>query len=178
MTEYPNILFISGSGRKGGKTYLACEIIKRLSGSFPVMAIKITPHKHGNNHLRQVVHSSDKMFIALENFQSNGKDSSRMLNAGADKVYFIQAEDSEIPNALELIQLNKNEPVICETGGAGRFITPGLQIFLDSGQNDNELKNRDIKYKSDLIIRMKEERFDFDVDRITYHDKTWKINNL
>lgn len=175
MTDYPNILFISGSGKKVGKTYLACEIIKRISEYFSVTAIKITPHKYEINISSRVVYHSERITITEEFGRSQAKDSNLMLNAGADKVYFIQAEDSDVPDALEMIQLNKDVPVICETGGAGRFLTPGMQIFVDTLQNTGLAKNKEIRLKSNLIVRMDEMKFDFDIDRIIYYDKKWKI---
>lgn len=57
---------------------------------------------------------------------------------------------------------------------------PNLLFISGSGKKVGKtyLVCKDIKFQSDLVIRMNENNFDFDIDKIIYQDKTWKINKL
>lgn len=91
-----------------------------------------------------------------------------MLNAGAHKVYFIQSEDRFIPQAMQKIP-EQHMPVICESGGAGKFIKAGLLIFL----TNNMLKNSDIEKRSDLNVQLHQQ--EFAIHKIIYDENCWKI---
>jgi hypothetical protein len=174
MKRYSHILLVSGSGRKAGKTSLVCEIIKNISSSYPLVAVKISPHFYSGS-INPVFYSSEDIIIEEERNPESDKDSSRMLKAGARKVYFIQARDAFIKDAFEKINVGKDIPVICESGGAAKSIIPGFQIFVCHDSGDNRMKNHEIPSQSDLVIRFRDGKFDFDISRISFSEHTWKI---
>ena len=47
----PNMLLIAGTGRKSGKTTLACACIAHFSKQTGIYAIKISPHTHDDEGL-------------------------------------------------------------------------------------------------------------------------------
>ncbi len=148
LSEFKNILLVSGSGRNCGKTTVACDIIKQKKKNGIVYGLKITPHFHSTEKEQLIVDSGVGYKIFRETDSYSGKDSSRMLGAGAKAVYFIQCTDVNLPEIKE--QLNhiipKGFPIVCESGSFANVYQPGLHILV-IGANVDESKR---SYKSNL----------------------------
>jgi hypothetical protein len=145
----PNLLLISGNGRNVGKTYLACKIIKALSKSHPVTGVKISSHFHPFNKDNVIVES--KNFLLLEEKELNQKDSSLMLQAGAQKVIFVMAEQKNLKEGFShLNHLFSDNPIVCESGGLAEFVDPGLFLFVKK-ENDEIVKSHLLKYSPQII---------------------------
>ena len=92
---FPNLLLIAGTGTKSGKTSLACKIIKQFR-DLNITAIKISPHFHETTE--GLISKSENKGYAIyeETNRETSKDTSRMLNAGAEKVYFAKVWDDQL----------------------------------------------------------------------------------
>lgn len=114
---------IAGNGRESGKTTLACRLISRIGAIAPVVAIKISPHKH---------EGSNGISIVEEDSRTSGKDSARMLAAGALQSLYIMADDKELTELVPLLsELSVNHYIICESGGLRHVIKPGLFVIVN-----------------------------------------------
>jgi len=140
--QYNNVLVIAGAGRESGKTTLACIILEKFSHLKPV-AIKISPHFHEPTEGLINWHIDNNFNIYLETSRSGNKDTTRMLNSGADIAYYIQAYDKNVLNAFSLVINNipGDIPVICESPSLVRYIKPGMLFLTD---------NKEVKYKKDI----------------------------
>ncbi len=94
------MVLLSGSGRNVGKTTLACNVIRHLSEYRTVYGLKLSPHFHKMNHLQKLIAHGEGYKVYRELDPDSGKDSAKMLAAGAREVYFIQCEDANIETAL------------------------------------------------------------------------------
>jgi len=151
MKPLSNILLISGTGQNSGKTTLACRLIAEFSKKFPVTAIKISPHFHEPPPQLPVV-SSHKGFVIYEETQHNtGKDSSRFLDAGAQKVYFITAQRDMQGKAMETLleKIPAATPLICEAGGLHHYYKPALHIVTLS---KNKPPQKEIPESADRVV--------------------------
>ena len=76
------------------------------------------------------------------------KDSSHMLRAGADEVYFVQCADGYLPGIYEQLEhlIPENYPVVCESGSFATVYQPGLHILVKNIDPDDSKKS----YKSNL----------------------------
>lgn len=170
----PNVLAISGTGRNVGKTTLACSIIKRMDQEERITAIKITPHFHEVDYKSKVTGKPRAYVIYRENRIDRAKDSSKMLAAGAGKVYYIQTSDknlSEVWGALTALIDQKN-PVIIESGGINEFIEPGISVFLiDPDQKMQEMTD----HKNYTLMISSNEEFESLLTGISYSDGLWKF---
>jgi hypothetical protein len=128
----PNVIIVSGSGKKVGKTLLVTEIIKHFSAQAPVIALKISPHRH--EKLGNVSTITDKPGYRLfRELDVNEKNSGQFLAAGAVASYFLETEDGFLEKAMDEFfpACNPlNHPVVCESGALGTIIKPGLMIFI------------------------------------------------
>ncbi len=126
----PNMLIIAGEGRNVGKTWLACRIIRQLSVSEDVTAMKISSHFHETDQ-QDIFFEKKGRYIILEEKSISGKDSSLMLQAGAKKVFFIMAPGEYLREAFLLVRPFLEEgPVVCESGGLINIVQPGVFLFV------------------------------------------------
>jgi hypothetical protein len=168
----PNLLLISGNGRNVGKTYVACEIIRTLSKSHAVTGVKISSHFHPFNKDNVIV--ENKKFVLLEEKERNQKDSSLMLQAGAEKVVFVMAEQKNLKEAFfHLNYLLSNNPIVCESGGLAEFVDPGVFLFVKK-ENDEIVKPHLLKY-SPQIIENGDSGFSLDIANIEFKNNHFSL---
>ncbi len=173
---FNNVILISGSGRNCGKTTLACTLIKQLSVNNSVIGLKISPHVHVTGNDQEIVVASDDYIIYRETNAHTGKDSSRMLNSGADEVFFIQITDkhlskmeSDLFNLLPTANI-----VVCESGSFALSYTPGLHLLVEGEMVDRSkvsyIRNLSI---ADKIIQQKDIHSGLSNYQIDYKNKQW-----
>jgi hypothetical protein len=142
LKEIPNLLLIAGTGTKSGKTTVACRIIEQFS-SLQITAVKITPHFHETTTGLNLLEEGDGYAIYEETDRNSLKDTSRMLRAGALKVYFAKVWDNKLQDAFERILklIPDNVPIICESPALRYFTEPGIFTIVTS---DTVVKHKDI----------------------------------
>lgn len=177
--ELSNILIIAGTGRNSGKTTLACKIINRIKLQHSIYSIKISPHFYSvsSDDIVLIDHTN---YIIIEEIKKNtGKDSSLMLNAGAQNSYFIMVKDEFISEAFFFL-LNKippNSPVICESGSLRKCIKPGLFFILNKKENTIYKESIwELKEKMNYWITFDNFNFDFAIENIDFNNHSWYIN--
>ncbi len=150
MRTLKNWIVIAGNGRNTGKTTLACQIIY-ANRHEKVVGIKISPHHHPLDGTEEVLINQDNYCIIRER-KPGTKDSSRMLQAGAEEVFYVQCQDAALPKALsELEKLSGNRPVVCESGGIRLLIKPAFFIMVISEQNSGKPATEEKLKLSDLV---------------------------
>lgn len=178
LPEIPNLLMIAGTGRKVGKTTFACLMIHSAAKQGDVVGIKISPHMHHQADGQKVVAQSEKYLIIEETNPETSKDSSRMLRAGASRVYYLQTSDRFIREPFQIILdlIPKKQAVVCESGALLNFAKPGKFVLIKrEGQTAFKKGVSDLKYKADRWVTFDGEGFDCGVDQIYYRDSRWNI---
>ncbi len=170
----PNIMVVRGTGRNVGKTLSACSIISNLARYQEPVGVKISPHFHELKEYQTYIHRS-KAFVMVEEKYISDKDSSRMLQAGAKKVFYIQAKNDQLMNVVSLLieQLNPANPVIVESGGLYDYIEPALLLNVvgeNSGKKINIRKNSNVVHlPSDKISVFNWDEIQFLNGKFTFH---------
>lgn len=135
MHTIPNMLMIGGNSRNAGKTTLACRIISKLAETEKVIAFKVTSIRPGEDD-KHGTHSNEDSFhgysIIEELNPDLAKDTSKMLKAGASRVFYIRAEDEFVEKAMLdfLNQYNSSQPLICESRSLRNKFIPGLFLMM------------------------------------------------
>lgn len=144
MKSYPNILLVAGTGRNVGKTVSACKIIQNLSKIYRTVGVKISPHFHELESNLKYLHKSEKLVI-IEEQKITQKDSSRMLQSGAEKVFFVQANNENLTDAFNLIlkYVDPEQPVVVESGGLYEIMEPGMLFFVSGAKPKKEIQIRE-----------------------------------
>jgi len=174
-----NLLMIAGTGRNVGKTMLACRLIAQFSHQ-NVIAIKVSPHFHQQADGQKILFQNPDFVIIEETATGTAKDSSRMLQAGASKVFYIQTRERiiEEPFRKILSMLPENQPVVCESGAMLEFARPALFFLVyKKGESQSKPGLERIDYHPDQKIAFDGEGFDFDFDKIGFENYAWVLKN-
>ena len=101
------------------------------------------------------------------------KDSSRMLAAGADRVFYVQTRDEYLEDVwVEIFSLlNLRAPVIIESGGIHKKIRPGIALFISGHEQSENNHLEQIEY-TEIIFGKND--FDSVIEKISYSDGCWK----
>jgi hypothetical protein len=169
-----NILLVSGSGRNVGKTSFIRRVIAH-NAMHKIIAIKITPHFHEPTAGLIPIVVTDNYRIFQETDYSSGKDSSLFLQAGAEKVFYIQTTDKYLKEAFELAvsPVLQDQPVVVESAILRTIIKPELYIFIQ--EQFEEVKPSAIAFQkmANAIIYSDSGQFSIDPATIIF-DQTWK----
>lgn len=135
---------------------MACRIIEQFR-HLRIVSVKITPHFHATTPGLELISEGPGFAIYEETDRKTIKDTSRMLKAGAEKVFFVRANDSSLYNAFGevLRQVPEGTPLICESPALRQFADPGLLILMTSSMSDNQ---KDIK----SLLKLPHVRFNVD----------------
>lgn len=174
MKVKSNILIVSGTGRNIGKTILSCRILAQLTKNHEPVGVKISPHFHPMEDEQEYIHQSEN-FVIIEEKSMSKKDSSRMLQAGAARVFYVQCKKEYLNEALEKLfpLLNPEQPVVVESGGLYNLVEPGLLIYITG----NELKKKiEIRPESKVAALAQNEVKDFKEKNIHFANGKFTIN--
>ena len=144
----PNLLIIAGTGNKSGKTSMACRIIEQFR-PLGIVSVKITPHFHETTPGLALISEKKGYSLYEETNRGTTKDTSRMLKAGASRVYFAKVTDDSLDEAFNEIMksIPEGTPVVCESPALRHYTEPGLFFIMTSTLIDNQ---KDIRALLDL----------------------------
>lgn len=170
-----HILLISGSGRNVGKTSFIRKIIGQNADK-NLAAIKITPHFHAPTDALIPIEVNDHFRVFQETDKNSDKDSSLFLQAGAEKVIYIQTTDDFLAEAFSIAvnHLKPNQPVITESAALRKFIIPGLYIFIQKLNEEMKPSAREMQKLADTTILSDGLTFNVNPNKISYN-QNWKI---
>ena len=153
-----NKLFIGGSSQNVGKTTFIIDLLKEYSSKHEIIAIKTSCHFHGILDTDIIIANTENFVIVKETITNSGKDTARMLEAGASEVYFIQAKDKFIAEAYNFLQkkinnkINNNAMMVCESASLRNFVIPEIFIALTNYENETFSDSKLILSKADIVI--------------------------
>lgn len=155
MITNDQLLIVGGTGRDVGKTEFVCRLIEQISAQRPVYAIKVSSIFPGEE-LYHGTHSEDESYLHLfeETNRESEKDTSRMLNAGAARVFYLRTDGPGILAGFNKFvkKLPANSAVVCESNSLGQYVKPALSIMVRS--KDGQVKPRAIDQlrRADLVV--------------------------
>jgi hypothetical protein len=176
LLKLPRLLLIAGTGRNSGKTMLACRIIEKFSMTRTIVAIKISPHRHNIEPGGQILIQDDHICIHEETDTGTGKDSSRMLAAGAKRSFIISAKEDNLVNAIEHIinLISEDAFLICESGGLRKQVEPGLFLMVSRSKlSDMKPGIRELIDFEHVWIYFDGQNFNMDIDRVVIQQDCW-----
>jgi LAO/AO transport system kinase len=130
----PIIIGIGGAHSNVGKTTIACQILRRLNGWG---AIKYTK----TSFYSSIVDDPEALL-------QEDKDTSRLMNAGAQDVLWVQSPSEGIQEILQIAidRLSHVQGIILEGNSAIEALKPDVVIFVAG--------NGEIKRGAEKILRM------------------------
>lgn len=153
IAKLKNLLVIAGAGRNVGKTTTICQLIKHFSQQYIVYALKVSaiyPDEtmfHGN-------HDDETNILFEEKRRDTSKDTSKMLVAGAQKVFYLKGDGDDIRRGFHEFQglAQEAELIICESNSLHQYITPGMHVLIAAHNKPMKPRAQQIINEVDLIL--------------------------
>jgi len=178
MLKLNRIIMIGAASKNAGKTEFACKLIEKFKDKYTVFGLKISTEHDPAESKHNL--SGDAFLLTEETGEEAGKDTTRMLKAGAEKVYWLRTPVKNLePGFMEFRKyLSGNELVICESNSLRRVVEPGFfMIMRIKGSQQVKPSCQAVWEYADCINDFEEHRFGIPVDRITYDDPDWEVND-
>jgi LAO/AO transport system kinase len=130
----PFIIGIGGAHSKVGKTTIACQILKRLSGWGAIKYTKTTFYT--------------SIIDTPEILRQKDKDTGRLFNAGAQDVLWVQSPPEDLKDVLKIAidRLSHLKGIIIEGNSAIEASEPNIVVFVT--------RNEEIKRGAEKILEM------------------------
>ncbi len=182
MIRAPHILLLGASGQNQGKSTLACHLIGRQAKAGPVVGAKITTIRERGGECPRggegcgVCGSLEGDWDLSEELGENpGKDTGRMLAAGAEQVFWLRVCQGHLEEGVRaLLHLVGDRPLVCEGNSPRLVLEPSL--FLVARDRSNLVA----KPSAAAVREHADETFVFDgagfepsPDRILWSGERW-----
>ena len=154
------LVVVGGHSRNIGKTSFAASLIA-ATRDLRWTALKITQFGHGicssNGHACGCsVDDPDHPFsVDLERDRESGSDTSRLLQAGAEEVYWVRTRVGELEQAMPCIhKVTEGRPyVLMESNSVLRFVRPDLYLpVLQYDVDDFKVSSRLYLSRADAFV--------------------------
>lgn len=184
LLHLPNFLVIGAYSRNAGKTSFSRRVIEDFQGNILAVKITVVSQEHDCPHGDEgcgVCSSLCSPFEITEETDSTGdKDTSKLLKAGAVKVYWMRVSKGAVRSGLEALSriLDLSIPVLCESNSIVHYIEPGLYIQLKAlGRRGNKKSARVLAERADLIVETTPEGADFNFSSLLWSTEGWSLQN-
>jgi molybdopterin-guanine dinucleotide biosynthesis protein A len=184
MIEIAGMLMVGALGRDSGKTEFACSLISNFSSKSSIVGIKVTtvadadvacPHGAGCGACSSLDGNYD---ITEEKDRQSDKDTSRMLAAGAARVFWLRAIKTHLAEGISALleTIGTNAICVCESNSLRHVAEPELFLMV-AGRQDQEPKPSAVEVGPyvDRKVSFDGNRFDIGLDEIGLTDGTWSL---
>jgi len=186
MIKLDGMLMIGSAGANVGKTELACTLLRKFSKTRDIIGIKVTTIKDKDGQCPRggegcgVCSSLEGVYcITEETDSSSGKDTARLLTAGASRVFWLRVlKEHLLEGTTALLDVIGTDAIsICESNSLRQVVEPGL-FLMAKNSNLKVWKSSALQVKkyADRIVISDGSRFDFDLDRIKLRNGKWIIS--
>jgi hypothetical protein len=181
---FPNMLLIGSSGRRCGKTRLATTLIENNRRRAEMIGLKVTTIEkkdgtcpHGNKGCGICSSMEGDFLILEEKEKSLEKDTSLLLDAGAQKVFWLLVlEEALDRGAKELLKhIPRDAAVVAESNRLRLAVEPGLFVMLINPGTKIKPSAKRVLSRADLIIKTDGNNFKFPIDTIRYSSRGWNV---
>ena len=164
MIRVDNMIMIGSFGRNSGKTEIAEELIKKFRNQLRISALKVTTITECNG--KRICPQGDSgcgvcalisgdYCLDKETGAQPGKDTSRLLAAGADPVFWLRSLRGSLLAGFKdfMTHTSTNTLVICESNSLREYVEPYYFIMIKNVKSNSEKPSalRVSKY-ADLVI--------------------------
>ena len=185
MIELDTMLMIGSAGSNVGKTELACALLRKFCKKTHIIGIKVTTIEDTDGQCPRggegcgICSSLDGDYcITEENDSISGKDTARLLAAGASRVLWLRTRKTHLNEAVTDL-LDKIDPAsvsICESNSLRNVVKPGLFLMVqDPALKIWKNSAQQVKKYTDRIIASNSNDFDFLLKNIKLIRGKWTL---
>lgn len=178
---YPNLIIVGGTGRNSGKTSFVCGLIEKFRDELCITGLKVSSI-YANEMAFHGYHDKfeDKdIQIFRETNTGSAKDTSRMLQSGADEAWFLSVTDDNIGEGISRFwELKmKDSVIICESNSLAKIVKPGLFVMIRrNDQQPFKARVTDLQEYADLLIDFDDGPFAPMIDKIKFNEQGWFVD--
>lgn len=184
MIYKENYIVVGSTGRNTGKTEFVCRLIQQYSQEYRIVGVKVVAIERNEHESCPkggkgcgVCSSLESEYEILEeSIIDPSKDTSRMLIAGAQKVYFLKVDKDSLEEGFKALTrvIPDDAMVIIESNSIRKVFIPGLFIVIKNAE-DRSIKEScaEVIGFADKVINFKDMSWDFDPRRILIKNREW-----
>jgi hypothetical protein len=140
MKQARHMIMIGSSGRKAGKTAVARALIGAFKQTCRIAVLKVTcvaergKCPHGNETCSACSDLTAGYELTGEHDALKHKDTSELLAAGADSVYWLRALYDSVEDGYAdfCARVNPDWLILCESNSLRKIVTPGCFIMVNN----------------------------------------------
>ncbi len=177
---------VGAAGRNAGKTTFACSLIERFKKQHNIIAVKVTTIQErdgrcprGGEGCGVCTSLTGDYCLTEEAFGPPGKDTTRLLKAGANRVFWLRVMKAHLKEGMEALveKIGPGALVICESNSLRQVVSPGLFLMVRK-KDAPKYKNsaRAVKDYADKTVLSDGTKFDFDFDALKILDNRWILD--
>jgi len=176
---------IGSADRNVGKTLLACELIRRHAPTQAIIAVKITTIKkengtcpRGGDGCGVCGNLPGKFSLTEIQDRPTNKDTTRLLAAGASKVFWLRVHAAHLAEGVEalLAQIPAGQPSIWESNSARLAVNPGTFLILrEKGSNKIKESCLRVLNQADRVLDFNGTSWDLSPARISFSAGQWWV---
>jgi len=166
MIKAPHMLLLGSESRHAGKTSFACAVIAAFAPRHAVVGVKVTPGR------------TDDYIISEELLVGEGTDTQRLLEAGAEKSYWLRTSPACLAHAAaELLDaIGDTALIVAESTGLRAVVEPGVFLmFRRDGEADVKASARAVRQYAARVVVFDGHAFDLAVDDLAVIAGRWTL---
>ena len=169
MIRAPHMLLLGSELRDAGKTSFACAVIAEFAPRHSIVGVKVTPEQ------------AEGYTITEEVLVGEGTDTQRLLQAGADKAYWLRSSPACLAQAAaELLDaIGDKALIVAESNQLRTLVTPGVFLmFRRQGEADVKASARAVRQYVARVVVFDGHAFDLAVDDLAVIAGRWTLRRL
>ncbi|MGZ5495646.1 MAG: molybdenum cofactor guanylyltransferase [Candidatus Aminicenantales bacterium] len=162
MRVLPTMILVGSTARNLGKTALATRLIEALRPREKVVGVKVTTIRdrgagcpRGGEGCGTCSSLTGNYEIREETDPDGEKDTSRLLKAGAARVFWLKVMRDALAEGLEALMthIDRGAVIVAESNSLRNVVTPSLFLMLkDSGCDEVKPTARDVMPFVDITV--------------------------
>jgi molybdenum cofactor guanylyltransferase len=179
------MLLIGSAGRNSGKTEFACSLLRRWAPRETVVGVKVTTVRRkdgtcprGGKGCGVCSSLEGEYSITEETCADSGKDTARLLAAGADRVFWLRVMRAHLLQGVSaLIELIGDGAVsVCESNSLRSVIQPGVFLMVrEDGSDTYKASAQAVRDLVDRTVVSDGRAFDIDLSDIRLVNGRWTL---
>jgi molybdopterin-guanine dinucleotide biosynthesis protein len=182
---WPGMLLVGGAGRNSGKTTFSCSLIKRFCARHELVALKVTvireaggPCPRGNDSCGVCSSLSGSYEITEEYGDPPGKDTSLMVAAGAQRVYWMRVMREHLAEGVAALlqRVGSDAICICESNSLRHAVEPSVFLIVKATSSRAFKRSaREVLHLADRVVLSDGQDFDLAGDALEFRGGAWSL---
>lgn len=180
MRRCDNLVVVAGTGRDVGKTAFVCELISTFSTRTEVYGLKVSSIQPDEGIYHGDHSGCGARGVLVEETRADlDKDTSRMIRAGAARVFYLRGDDEQILAGFDafLATIPPHAAIVCESGSLWKFVEPGLLIMVTMRGRPVKKRAQTLAERASLVVESRGEGGFPELSRIRLNNASgWAID--